>query len=283
MNTTIDPKWGQPDPTHDPYTLANFQPRATDVLITTGPKAGTTWMQQILHQLRTGGDDTFSNIDDVVPWLEFPRPELTQAQRQQQLEQMSNPRLFKTHCTYEQTPGADIARIILTFRDPRDCCVSFYHHLRDMTDEAREAHNIPVPSSLEQHVEKWLGFGSWYRNVSSWWPHRNQDNVLLLRYEDLLTDFSANIEKILHFLDWELTDAQKQRATEFASFAWMKQNASRFMMLRQGKPAFKPYGFIRKGQSGDGKAHLTPEMEQAILQKAYDSLSDDCLAFLHLR
>ena len=69
----LDPRWGISSPHHDPYVLANFQARESDVLITTAPKAGTTWMQQILHQLRTGGDESFSSIDDVVPWLERQR------------------------------------------------------------------------------------------------------------------------------------------------------------------------------------------------------------------
>ena len=56
---TIDSRWGQLSPLHDPMILANFKPRATDVLITTAPKAGTTWMQQILHQLRSGGDTSW--------------------------------------------------------------------------------------------------------------------------------------------------------------------------------------------------------------------------------
>jgi len=76
-NSRLDPRWGEPTPTHDPRVLANFKPRASDVLITTAPKAGTTWMQQILHQLRTGGDPDFNSIDEVVPWLELQRDELS--------------------------------------------------------------------------------------------------------------------------------------------------------------------------------------------------------------
>jgi len=71
-STEPDPRWGELSPMHDPYVLANFQLRDTDVLITTPPKAGTTWMQQILHQLRSG-DASFSSIDELVPWLEITR------------------------------------------------------------------------------------------------------------------------------------------------------------------------------------------------------------------
>lgn len=48
----------------------NFKPRSDDVFVTTLVKCGTTWMQQILHQLRSGGDMSFDEISDVVPYLE---------------------------------------------------------------------------------------------------------------------------------------------------------------------------------------------------------------------
>ena len=49
----------------------NFKPRSDDVLVATAPKCGTTWMQQILHQLRSGGDMSFEDICDVVPYIEL--------------------------------------------------------------------------------------------------------------------------------------------------------------------------------------------------------------------
>ena len=49
----------------------NFKPRSNDVFIVTPPKCGTTWMQQILHQLRSGGDMSFDEISDVVPFIEI--------------------------------------------------------------------------------------------------------------------------------------------------------------------------------------------------------------------
>ena len=47
-----------------------FRPRPTDVVISPYSKSGTTWMQQIVHGLRTRGDMDFDDISRVVPWIE---------------------------------------------------------------------------------------------------------------------------------------------------------------------------------------------------------------------
>jgi len=276
-----DPKWGSPSPFHDPLVLSRFRARAGDVLITTAPKAGTTWMQQILHQLRCGGDEDFHSIDEVVPWLELHRSGLTVEQVLADFERLPVPRVFKTHCTYEQCPGLDTARVILTTRDPRDCCVSFYHHLRDMTDEARERHGIVAPASLSEYVDEWLSFGSWYRNVESWWPHRERDNILMLRYEDLKRDLASGMRQILAFLGWELSERGFAHALACSSFAWMKENSWRFTALgKERAPVFKPGGFIRSGKVGEGRSSLAPEHEARILRHARERLEPECLAFL---
>ena len=49
----------------------SFKPHSDDVFVVTPPKCGTTWMQQILHQLRSGGDMSFEDISDVVPYIEL--------------------------------------------------------------------------------------------------------------------------------------------------------------------------------------------------------------------
>ena len=64
-------RWGQPTPAHDPVMLSMFKPRATDVLIATPAKSGTTWMQNILYQIKHKGDDSFQNIFDSVVSCRF--------------------------------------------------------------------------------------------------------------------------------------------------------------------------------------------------------------------
>jgi hypothetical protein len=281
--TRPDARWGEPGPTHDPVILANFIARATDVLITTAPKAGTTWMQQILHQLRSGGDAEFASIDAVVPWLELPRRGRTAAAILADYEAMADPRVFKTHCTYSQTPGTDTARIILSSRDPRDCCISYYHHVMDMTDAARQQVGTDRHRNFDEVFEAWLEFAGWYRNIQGWWPHFNDENVLWLRYEDMKHDLPGSVDRVLDFLGWNISAQQRARAIEYSSFDWMRAHADKFTrQLDMDKPTFKPGGLIRKGQVGDHKTLLSPDQERRILDRAHEMLAPDCLAFLEI-
>lgn len=287
MQSDLDPKWGEWSPLHDPNILAHFQARTTDVLITTAPKAGTTWMQQILYQLKSGGDTSFRSIDDVVPWLELPRRGIHWQVLLARYEQLDNPRVFKTHCTYrqtpQQTPGVEHANIILSSRDPRDCCVSFYHHVMSMTDKALQHVGIPRPQNFDEYFEQWMSFGAWFRNVRGWWPHIGDRNVLWLRYEDMVNDLASCIERILQFLGWPVTDKVRPVILEHCSFAWMQQHDEKFATrFENGELMFKPKRFIRKGQVGDHKTRLSPEQEQMILEKAKKDLPQDCLDFLGL-
>lgn len=268
---------------HDPELLAGFRPRPTDVLLPCAPKAGTTWMQMITHQLRTGGDDRFESIHDVVPWLERPIPGTSAEERLAHYERLPDPRVFKTHTTYAQTPAPDVVRCVMTLRDPRDCCVSFYHHMCDMEDWTLEATGLRAPESFEAYFEHWLSFGAWFRSVESWWPHRDDDNVLILRYADLKSDLPAALSRIAAFLGWERTPAQLARAAELSSFAWMKANAERFTQdAATGRRVFRPGGFIRKGVVGDHDTLMTDAQARRVLEEAQRRLPEPCLAALGL-
>ena len=45
-----------------------FKPDSSDLyLIASSPAAGTAWVQQIAHQLRTGGDEAFEESPPMAP------------------------------------------------------------------------------------------------------------------------------------------------------------------------------------------------------------------------
>ncbi len=85
----------------DMYTISSF------------PKAGTTWLQQIVHQLRTGGDEHFNEINDVIPWLEFVKSISVVS------ELPYRPKVFKTHCYYEELVPFG-GKHIYAMRNPED-------------------------------------------------------------------------------------------------------------------------------------------------------------------
>ena len=284
MELNIDPKWGEYSPFHDPRILAYFQARPSDILITTAPKAGTTWMQQILYQIKSKGDPDFDYIDDVIPWLELPHGNCNWQDMLNKYDQLDAPRIFKTHCTYSQTPQPDKVTIILSSRDPRDCCVSFYHHIMSMKQSALDELKISRPQSFDDYFEQWMSFGAWFRNVASWWPHKNDSNILWFRYEDMVKDLPGTVDLILAFLGWSLTAEQKSSVLDYSSFAWMKQHNDKFAArFDNGESMFEPGGFIRKGQVGDHKKLMTPKHEKQIVERAMKELPQDCLEFLALR
>lgn len=47
---------------------------ATEIVIATFPKCGTTWAAQIAHGLRSEGDVSFDNLGEVFPWFEMGVP-----------------------------------------------------------------------------------------------------------------------------------------------------------------------------------------------------------------
>lgn len=235
--------------------VSELRVRSDDVFISTFAKCGTTWMQQMVHGLRSRGDMSFGEISEVVPFLEVAFDcgiDLNAPQRH-------SPRAFKTHKTADEllTGG----RYIIVLRDPADACVSFYNFMSGWYLE-------PGAVSLQTFTENLFlaqakGDGYW-EHLCSWWPHRDADTVRIFCFEDIKADPAACVRSVAEFIGTALDDDLEQVVLEQSSFEFMLRNKHKFddNLLRRardaaiGLPADGESSKVKSGSVGSSKSTL---------------------------
>ena len=255
----------------------NFQPRNTDIIVIGSIKTGTTWMQQIVHQLRTGGDMDFGIIIEAIPELEFAHD----LELDLEAEQKAIPRCFKTHYWYPRCPKG--ARYIWCLREPCATAYSLFNMFQGWLFQPGEV-------SVEDFMkEKWLQQGepqnvteyaSYFHHLTSWWPHRNDPNVLLVFYEDLKESYESTVRSIAEFMGIT-EEGHIQVALERGTFEFMKQNSDKFGLrfIQMGRnaelglsdTAGVAKSKIRTGTTSEGLKMLSVEIRSEI-QKKWESV-----------
>jgi len=265
-------------------SMYKFDPLPGDIMVAGAPKTGTTWIQQILHQIRTKGDETFSDIYEVTWWLpyKFNKFEFDYNQKQP----FGPPRILKTHELFEEAPIAKDTKVIVLVRNNLDAAWSFLKFMPDFFGKASDEVPLHIilppeePDPTRDRVMKSLGALAYF--IASWWPHRNDPNVLWIHYEDLKKDLRYCIAKIAKFIEIPVTDQELDRIYSFSTFEYMAQHFEKFkgdmvkkqMALYLGKEEWKSeVGMIRidGGQIGQGASGLSPEVA-AKFQKVWERI-----------
>jgi hypothetical protein len=151
----------------------DMKPRPTDIMVATFPKCGTTWMQQIVHGLRTRGSMDFEEISLVVPWIDIAA--LMGIDIDIDTPQVAEPRAFKTHLAWDEVPKG--CRYIYVVRDPADTLLSFYHFMNGVMFErdAIDVNDFAKVLFLERSPS---GLSSLYwDHVRSWWEQRDSEQL----------------------------------------------------------------------------------------------------------
>lgn len=105
--------------------LGALDQRPDDVFVVTYPKAGTTWMLQIVHLLTNGGERGVLPLNRAVGWIERDGIAVLKA--------MPSPRIIKTHLPLPLLVPTE-GRWIYVARNPKDLAVSYYYHARAKVD-----------------------------------------------------------------------------------------------------------------------------------------------------
>jgi hypothetical protein len=221
--------------------IDDFVTKDGDVFVATYVKAGTTWTQQIIHQLlRQGEEGGF--YGDSVPWLESMASDLLMPRESpawslELINDNPGPRYFKTHATVAHLPrGRKPAnyKVIYVARNPKDSVVSLYHHAKSKPefgfkgDFARFCEIF-----IASHAEN----GSWFDHVLEWHAEckAKPETHLFLKYEDMYQNPANAVRTIANFLGIALTDEVLANVVKNSSIGEMKQKASIGLNhLRQG-------------------------------------------------
>ena len=217
-----------------------FRPGPTDVLISPYAKSGTTWLQQIVHGLRTNGDMDFDDISRVVPWIET-SPDLG---LDLDAEQGARPRAYKSHLAADAIPAG--GRYLVSLRDPKDALVSLYRFMEGWFFEPG-AFSIG-DFARRQYFQRGERRDYWH-HLRSWWKRRDEESVLLLTFEDMKADLPPVVRRIAEFIGVSFDPNLLDLVVKQASLEFMLAHKDRFDDLLMRERAEAAAGLARGGDS----------------------------------
>lgn len=232
----------------------------TDIMISTYAKSGTTWLQQVAHQLRTGGDMDFEEISVVVPWLP-----VAHDMGIDPAVQSHHPRLFKLHRVWGEIPPG--GRVITSFRSPLGVLRSFYRFFDGSFFESGAI-------SVNEFTHRWFLEGSnsglYFDHLVSFWPHIESGSVLALTYEDMTTAPNAVPRVVAEFMGID-DEGAIEASVRNSSRQTMADHVGLFddhiltstMRARTGYPV----GDLAKVHASSPNLVIGPDIEAAVQAK----------------
>ena len=230
-----------------------YQPAPSDIFILTPPKCGTTWMQQIVHGIRTGGSMNFDEITQVVPWIEM----AVDMGIDIYAPQVANPKAFKTHLNLEDIPQG--GKYISVLRDPKDAMLSHYRFFEGWIFDKGSI-------SIEEFALNYYVTGrrSYWKHVLALWERRRDKNVLPICFENMKQDLPGTVERVADFIEINLDRGTKDIVVKQSDIKFMAENNRKFddhlvRAMRNSAcnlPADGVTSKVKTGNVGDSKVYV---------------------------
>ncbi|XP_011187511.2 luciferin sulfotransferase-like [Zeugodacus cucurbitae] len=258
----------------------NFSSRPDDIWVATVPRSGTTWTQELVWLLANHLDfDTAKRepLTERFPFFEFSlfvHPEVKaeflaenagDSKKQEFIENFSRPgynslaewpcnkrRFIKTHFPFSLLPPSVMqnnCKLIYVLRAPNDVAVSYYHLNRLYRTQGYIGDFQRYWNYFSRGLNPWLPY---YSHIKEAFEHRHLSNVLILNYEDLVSDLSGVILKIAAFLNRSIGAEDLKTLIQHLDIKNFRENpaVNGSEMAEVGVLLKGEAGFVRKGGNG---------------------------------
>lgn len=148
-------------------------------------------------------------------------------------------------------------------RNPKDLCVSYYYHCKLL-----HGFDVEFETFCELFLNNSVAYGGLFNHYLEFWNRRHEKNILVLKYEEMKKDARMTVKKISEFMEKPLSDEEVNSVVEFLKFQNMKENRGcnfeNILNNKTTREGFErpKYHFIRKGETGDWKNHMSLEMSK---------------------
>jgi hypothetical protein len=282
-----------------------FDLRPDDIVISTPPKCGTTWLQMICALLVFQSPELPRPLGELSPWLDaliHPRDDVVA-----QLEAQTHRRFIKTHTPLDGLPFDPDVTYICAGRDPRDIAVSMDNHLGNMNigrfvaarqavvavedpDEAAPGAPPPRAASEVERFWAWVdlplagnhaGLAATMRHLGSFLAARDLPNVVMLRYEDLQVDLEREMRRLAARLGIAVPEQAWPGLVEAATFDRMRARAADLVPEQDLGLWQETDRFFHRGTSEQWRRILTDADLPRYVSQVCECAPDDLIEWVH--
>ncbi|KAL7147707.1 hypothetical protein ABFS83_06G125000 [Erythranthe nasuta] len=240
----------------------NFKEKDSDIILSTLPKAGTTWLKALAFSI-VNRNTIYRDIDQnplltCNPHTLVPFIITFEENNPNQLHQTTDPRIFATHVPFKTLANLireSACKIIYLCRNPLDQFVSARHFLTANKLEKDHASPLGLDESFDMFCEGTHPYGPFWEHMTGYWNAHleNPRKVLFLKYEDMKEDIVFNVKKIADFLGCPFSSEEEERGmveeiSKMCSFQSLKNVDKNGYSV---KGLFKNSTFFRKGEVGE--------------------------------
>ena len=258
------------------------------------PKSGNTWIRSIISSLvyTKNGIFDFPSIKKIDQYpqrrfFEYFTQDYNNIHEikkhwitsQERINLDNEIKFFKTHhlnCKVDNYPFTNkecTRATIYIVRDPRNLIDSISNHFSKSIEESKKF--LLTSKILSPGKEIELRGGNVITYIGSWKEHykfwtNDNENLLIIKYEDLVKNIHQEIDKIIaflkNFIDFEVTDNKKENIIKSTSFEALKkiEDNGDFTENVFVKGRSEKVKFFNKGPSNNWQMTLPKEIQKDL-------------------